>query len=135
MNLNQKEIRWKQRFQNFKSAFMQLEAATALPKLNDLETSGLIQTFEYTFELAWKTLKDYLESEGINTSTPRQVIQESFKANIITNGHSWIDALEKRNLMAHTYNKNLSDQAAQLIKSQYFPLLRELFHTLEKKSL
>jgi hypothetical protein len=57
MNLNQKEIRWKQRFQNFKSAFMQLEAATALPKLNDLETSGLIQTFEYTFELAWKTLK------------------------------------------------------------------------------
>lgn len=133
MNLNQKNVRWKQRFQNFKLAFMQLEAAVNLPKLNDLEASGLVQTFEYTFELAWKTLKDYLESEGISATTPRQVIQESFRANIITDGHTWIDALEKRNLIAHTYNKELSNNALNLIKNAYFPIIKNFLEAMEKK--
>ena len=130
-----KDIRWKQRFQNFKNAYRQLNSAIALPKLSELESTGLVQTFEHIFELAWKTLKDFLKSEGIMAATPRQVIQEAFKANFIINGHTWIDALEKRNLLSHTYSQELSQKAIELIKSSYFPIMEEFKQTFEKKEL
>lgn len=128
-----KDIRWKQRFQNFKNAYRQLDSAIELPQLSELESAGLVQTFEYTFELAWKTLKDFLESEGVVAATPRQVLQEAFKANFIIDGHTWIDALEKRNLLAHSYSKELSKKAVELIKSSYFPIIKDFKATFEKK--
>jgi nucleotidyltransferase substrate binding protein (TIGR01987 family) len=128
-----KDIRWKQRFQNFKNAYKQLDSAIALPELSELESAGLVQTFEYTFELAWKTLKDFLESEGVVAATPRQVIQEGFKANFIIDGHTWIDALEKRNLLSHSYSKELSKKAVELIKTSYFPIMKDFKETFEKK--
>lgn len=120
-----KNIRWRQRFENFLKAFTQLEAAVGQKNLNDLERSGLIQTFEYTYELSWKTLKDFLESEGIAVQTPRETIQEAFKSGFIPDGHSWIDALENRNLLSHTYEKILSLKAEELIKKSYYPFLKK----------
>jgi nucleotidyltransferase substrate binding protein (TIGR01987 family) len=71
-----KDIRWKQRFVNFEKAFLQLQdAIERFDQLDDLAKEGLIQRFEYTFELAWKTLKDYLESEGIINQFPREVLK------------------------------------------------------------
>ena len=128
-----KDIRWKQRFQNFKNAYNQLNSAVEIPKLSELESAGLVQTFEYTFELAWKTLKDFLESEGIVASTPRQTIQEAFKANFIIDGHAWIDALEKRNLLSHSYSKELSQKAVDLIKSSYYPIMKDFKKSFEEK--
>lgn len=130
-----KDIRWKQRFQNFQKVCSRLEAAIGLSQLTELERSGLIQTFEFTFELAWKTLKDHLESEGIVANTPREVIQQAFKAQFITKGHSWIDALEKRNLLAHSYDEGLSLKAEELIKAQYFPFLKEFKEQYEKRTI
>lgn len=128
-----KEIRWKQRFENFEKALFQLDEFIAQPTLNKFEKQGLIQCFEYTFELAWKTLKDYLEAQGFEVKTPRQTIQQAFQSEIISNGHAWIDALEKRNLLAHTYNEENANQAELLIKETYYYFLKELHQCLDSQ--
>ena len=128
-----KSIRWKQRFQNFQKVYSQLELAVHKNELSELERSGLIQTFEYSFELSWKTLKDFLESEGIIATTPRKVIQEAFKAEFIKDGHDWIDALEKRNLLSHCYDEQLSLKVMDLIKKSYFPFIKQFKQDFESK--
>jgi len=127
-----REIRWKQRFSNFKKATMQLTESIEKGELNKLEVQGLIQCFEYTFELAWKTLKDYLEEEGLSVKSPRETIQIAFQSEFITDGHAWIDALEKRNLMAHTYDEARANEAEILIREKYFQIIQELCSKLEK---
>ena len=75
---NLKEIRWRQRYENLKRAYALYQEGVQREELNRLEKEGLIQRFEYTFELSWKTLKDYLEAKGILVSYPRDVIKEAF---------------------------------------------------------
>ena len=128
-----KNIRWKQRFQNFQKVYKQLDAAVFKEELSTLERTGLIKIFECSFELAWKTLKDFLESEGITATTPRQVIQEAFKSQFIKDGHAWIDVLEKRNLLAQCYREELSVKAISLIKRSYFPFLLEFKDSFKSK--
>ena len=119
-------IRWKQRYSNFKKATKQLTEFIAKGELNKFEVQGLIKCFEYTFELAWKTMKDYLELEGFDVKSPRQTIKTALKAGQINNGHTWIDALEKRNLMAHTYNENRAKEAEDLIRNKYYDIIFNL---------
>jgi len=80
---NADEMRWRQRLDNFSNALAQLSAACNQPGYSDLERSGLVQTFEFTFELAWKTLKDLLFYEGYDVSTPRAVIRQGFAADYL----------------------------------------------------
>lgn len=127
----EQDIRWKQRFSNYAKALSQLNEFMEQGELNKFEQQGLIQCFEYTFELAWKTMKDYLESEGFTVPSPRSAIQRAFQAGLIQDGHLWIDALEKRNLMAHTYDEALAQEAINLIRNHYYPVLVALFNTLE----
>src|SRR5690554_1958308 len=108
------DMRWKQRFSNFKKAQKQLTEFIEKEELNKFEIQGLIQCFEYTFELAWKTMKDYLEQEGFTVKSPRSTIKTAFQIQLISDGHTWINALEKRNLMAHTYDENRAEEAATL---------------------
>lgn len=129
MNL---DIRWKQRFSNFKKATLQLTEFIEKEKLNKFEVQGLIQCFEYTFELAWKTLKDYLEQEGFIVNSPRKTLQIAFQVQFITDGHAWIDALEKRNLMAHTYDEARAKEAESLIREKYYPIIKDLCFKLEE---
>ncbi|WP_227762238.1 nucleotidyltransferase substrate binding protein [Zhaonella formicivorans] len=125
------DIRWKQRFSSYKKAITQLTEFIEKPELNKFELQGLIKCFEYTFELAWKTLKDYLNEQGFDVKSPRSAIQTAFQIQLIKDGHVWIDALQKRNLMAHTYNENLAKEAEKLIRKKYYPMLKELSATLE----
>lgn len=124
------DIRWKQRFANLTQAHELLEEALrqGIGTLNQLEKEGLTQRFEYTFELAWKTLKDYLEESGIQLSiaTPREVIKEAFAAKIITDGAQWIRMLDHRNVLSHTYDVKRFETAIQAIEAQYVILLRDL---------
>lgn len=122
------DIRWKQRFNNFEKATKQLQEFMQLEKLNKFEVQGLIQCFEYTFELAWKTMKDYLEQEGFEVKSPRSTIQTGFQIQLIEDGHVWIDALLKRNLMAHTYDESVASQAEQLIRDSYYPAIEKLYY-------
>lgn len=127
------DVRWKQRLDNFRKAFSQLTEFIEKPELNKFEQQGLIQCFEYSFELAWKTMKDYLEEQGFSIKSPRMAIQTGFQIQLLQDGHTWIDALEKRNLMAHTYDENLTNEVEKLIRTSYYPILKELYNALEDR--
>ncbi len=131
--LMMQDIRWKQRFDNFHKAFMQLTEFIDKGELNKFEVQGLIQCFEYTFELGWKTMKDYLEQEGFDVKSPRSTIQTAFQSELIIDGHIWIDMLEKRNMMAHTYNDTYAQEAEQLIKDQYYIALKKLIEKFREE--
>lgn len=131
--MNAKGIRWRQRFSNFKKAYIQFDSAIKdFDKLSLLEKEGLIQRFEYTFELAWKTIKDYLESQQVMVEFPREVIKSAFAHNIIKDGEVWMDMLEKRNLMAHTYDEERFNLAVYKIKNEYYDSITQIYIYLGK---
>jgi nucleotidyltransferase substrate binding protein (TIGR01987 family) len=128
------DIRWKQRFSNYKKAFSNLKEFLLVENLNKLETQGLIKAFEYTFELALKTLQDFLKEEGYSDITgPKSVIQESFKIGIISDGTTWSDMLQKRNLTSHTYNLKTADNIAADIRNSFYELFKDLYIELSGK--
>ena len=96
----------------------------------------MIQRFEYTFELAWKTLKDYLIYGGVGFDqiTPRSVIKEAFAAKIIRDGQTWINMLEQRNLMSHTYDRRTFETVFAAISGQYLVALEQVFAWLKDKA-
>lgn len=133
-----KEIRWEQRFENFSRAFNLLSGVflgKTTDQFSNLEKEGIVQRFEYTFELAWKTLKDYLEYTGtqLQQITPREVIKEAFAAKIIRDGETWIKMLEHRNMMSHTYSQATFEKAVKAINIIYLPAIRQLFELLKTK--
>jgi nucleotidyltransferase substrate binding protein (TIGR01987 family) len=124
------DIRWQQRFSNYRKALAQLEKFIVKDELSDLEEQGLIKAFEYTYELAWNTMKDYLEYQGIlEVAGSRDTIRESFKINLISNGEEWMDMLVSRNLTSHSYNEETADEIADAVVNVYF----DLFKLLETK--
>jgi nucleotidyltransferase substrate binding protein (TIGR01987 family) len=93
----------------------------------------VIKAYEFSFELGWKTLKDLLAYEGIDAPLPRQVIREAFAAGLLPDGQVWIDMLEQRNLMAHTYDLKRAQRALVLIRGTFAPALRSLAQNLEQR--
>lgn len=127
---NLKDIRWKQRFENFSKSYKLLEKYSKQPIVTELERAGIIQFFEMTFELAWKVLKDYLEAEEIMVKSPREAVKQAFSMGIIDNGHVWIDALSDRNLTTHTYDEELANKMVKEIVKIYFPELKKMYDKL-----
>ena len=131
------DIRWRQRFENFDRALGLLREALAngQESLSPLEQEGAAQRLEYTLELAWKCMKDYLEDSGVTISpaTPRQVIKEAFVAKIITDGQTWIDMLNHRNLLSHTYDFAVFEEAIRATEDRYLPTLHSLHQFLSKE--
>ncbi|MFH0798702.1 MAG: nucleotidyltransferase substrate binding protein [Pseudomonadota bacterium] len=128
-----KTIRWQQRFENYEKAFAQLEKTIAIKKPNDAERAGLIQFFEVSFELAWKTLRDYLESAGYTTQSPRDAIKQAFQSQLISNGEAWLEALDNRNLTVHTYDEKTAVKIETLIRKSYYPELKAFHKDFGKK--
>ena len=124
------DIRCKQRFQNYEKASALLSDALkdGADKLSLLEKEGALQRFEFTFELAWKVMKDYLEESGvvINPVTPKNVIKQAFVAKIIENGQVWIDMLMSRNLMSHTHDFIKFEAIAKDVETKYLSELKKL---------
>lgn len=125
------ELRWKQRLDNFDRAYHLLqEAVTSKPltAYTDLEQEGIAQRFEFTFELAWKTMKDYLDTQGVIISpvTPRNVIKEAFSAGILEDGQTWIDMMLDRNLLAHNYDFSRFQEVLTHLVDRYMPALTAL---------
>lgn len=117
------DIRWQQRFESFDRALTLLREALARgpSALNQLEKEGVIQRFEYTLELAWKTIKDYLEQSGLTLTavTPRQVIKDAFAARVLADGQTWIDMIDHRNLLSHTYDPANFEEAVEAVHDRY----------------
>ena len=124
------DIRWQQRFENFDRAVALLREPIerGVTLLSNLEKEGTIQRFEVTVELAWKILHDYLTSEGrvVQSVTPRNVFKEAFATGIVRDGQVWIDMLNHRNLLSHTYDASVFDQAVLELRDRYFPAIKEL---------
>ena len=130
---NLKEIRWKQRFENFDKSYKLLKKYSNQEITTELERAGIIQFFEMTFELAWKVLKDYLESEGYMVKSPRETVKQAFQIGLIDNGHIWIDALSNRNLTTLTYDEKLATKMTSEILNAYLPELDKLYNKLSKE--
>ena len=135
----QQDVRWKQRFQNFDRAVALLREPIArdVTTLSNLEKEGTVQRFEFAVELAWKTLKDYLEHEGrvIAPVTPRNVVKEAFAARILDDGQVWVDMLDHRNLLSHTYDEAEFDRAVLAIRDCYLGAFELLHAWLKARAL
>ena len=121
------DIRWLQRFDNFKRAFARLSEASELAEqrdLSDLERQGLIQAFEFTHELAWNTFKDFLAARA------------AFAAELIENGEAWMEMIKHRNESSHTYNDDVAGKIMEAVLSLYVPAFEAFqrrFLELEKE--
>ena len=124
------DIRWQQRFQNFDRAFVLLrEACERDPaSLSQLEKEGMVQRFEFAFELAWKTLKDYLDASGVRLDviTPRATIKQAFAAKLLQDGQVWIDMMLLRNMLSHSYDFKTFETSLGKIREHYFPAFDRL---------
>jgi nucleotidyltransferase substrate binding protein (TIGR01987 family) len=128
----EKDVRWLQRFSNYRKALSQLEKFVIKGNLSELEEQGLIKAFEYTYELAWNTLKDYLQYQGITDITgSRDVIREAFKADLIIKGEKWMQMLQSRNLTSHSYNEDTADEIVESVLNSYFNEFKALESKLE----
>lgn len=126
--MENKDIRWKQRFQNFEKAFTFFDDVVKKESFTPIEISGLVQVFEFTFELGWKTVKDYLYLQGIETHFPREAIKEGFQTHVIQDGHVWMEMLEKRNELSHTYNETVARHAVDVIRGKYYPAILQVYN-------
>jgi len=126
------DVRWRQRFENFKQALAQLLGAVELARvrpLSKLEQQGLIQGFEFTHEMAWNTLKDFLIARrGPNARIygSRDATREAFAADLIDDGDIWMKMLESRNATTHTYDEATADGIAREILTRYVPEFEKL---------
>jgi len=129
------KIRWKQRFENYSKALSQLQSALQQKKFSVLEKDGVIKRFEFTFELAWKTLQDILQDRGYHDiKGPKPVIKQAFQDGILSDGQAWIDMLNDRNNSTHLYDENEARKIFDNIQIKYFGLLNELKIFLEKNA-
>jgi len=126
------DIRWLQRYANFRKALRKLEAALEVKTPSELERAGIIQMFEFTTELAWNTLKDLLEYQGENGIIgSREAINLAFQKGIIRDGEAWLGTLKSRNLSSHTYQESVAIDIENLIRSVYYQLFADLNATLQ----
>lgn len=137
LNMEQ-DIRWVQRFDNYEKAcrkvFEITDSGKTLNDLSELEKEGLIQRFEYTFELAWKTLQDYLLYLGFEFQPgPNSTIQLAFENNILADHDAWRKMAKARNLTSHAYNETEVMEIASDIFSTYSLLLKQLYNYLNKR--
>ena len=152
MNMSDKDIRWQQRFSNFVKALRKLTQAIEFAEkelknkdidissedankvLGDIIKEGLIQRFEYTHELAWNVMKDFLEEVGnIKTYGSKDATQEAFKAGLIKDGDTWMGMIKSRNKTSHTYNEETANEIYLKITDFYYPALLAFRETMEEK--
>ncbi len=132
--MENKDIRWQQRFNNYLKALKQLEKFIDKgDALNELEEQGMIKAFEYTYELAWNTIKDFYEGQGeANIQGSRDAIQLAFKRGLISDGDAWMEMIKDRNRTSHTYNQETAEEIANNILNSYYAAYTDLKEVFEK---
>lgn len=126
------DIRWKQRFYNYQKALTQLTKFIEKEELNELEEQGMIKAFEYTYELAWKVIKDYYEEQGeVTIQGSRDALRLAFQRGLITDGENWMKMIQSRIATVHTYNLEIAQQINRDIQNIYFQLFRQFKEKME----
>ena len=122
------DIRWKQRFENYQKAYCRLEEAINTKDLNELERNGLIQRFEFTLDLAWKVLKDYLQYKGFAFKpSPKDTLRVAQQSEYITYAQELIDGLDIRNELSHDYSGEKFTTAEKIFREETFVALKKLY--------
>lgn len=125
------DVRWKQRLQNYRKALQQLRAALQVKAPDILQKQGIIQCFEYTFELAWKTLQDFMtEAKGYRDKGPKPTLEQAFQDGYLVDGVVWLDMLKSRNLTSHLYDEQEVERIYTKVVSAYaqqFEALQDFF--------
>jgi nucleotidyltransferase substrate binding protein (TIGR01987 family) len=133
--MNQQDIRWQQRFQNFLKAYSLLEKGVVQYRtkgLSELEEQGLIQRFEFTHELAWNVLKDYIEYQGNTELTgSRDTTREAFNKGLVQDGEGWMEMIKSRNKSSHTYNEDTAKEIISNIINWYYGLFLDFKAKME----
>jgi nucleotidyltransferase substrate binding protein (TIGR01987 family) len=149
--MSTQDIRWQQRFSNYVKAFLKLEEAVLKIKeefnidengtiaednfLDDIIKEGLIQRFEYTHELAWNVMKDFLAHSGSNNIFgSKDATREAFALGLISNGEVWMDMISSRNKTSHTYNEETADDIFIKIINEYYPEFKQFKNKMEALS-
>ena len=125
--------RFQERKKEFSKALERLKEALQEDE-TEIVVDGVLHRFEFTFELAWKTMKDYLEYDGVinKIGSPREIIKESFKYGLIEDGEEWIKMMLARNSLSHLYDQETSREIYSDIKEEYVNLLENLNGKLEE---
>lgn len=124
------------RFNQYKNVVDRLEEVIETYKNNNSQiiVDAMIQRFEFCVELSGKLLKDYLSNENVGDfNSPRSVMKEAYKMNLITEGELWLDMLEDRNLTSHTYDEIVANAIRDNILNTHYVLLKRLKDTMEEK--
>ncbi len=122
-----------QRFLHFQKAFGSLSEAIIQENLNELEQNGLIQRFEFTLELAWKTLKDFLEEEWFEVHSPKETIRQAFHAGYISDAQVWIDMIDIRNAFSHDYDGHFFHEKESFLRNEVYGAMWELLRFFTEK--
>jgi nucleotidyltransferase substrate binding protein (TIGR01987 family) len=131
-SIMEQDIRWQQRLVNFKKAYQRLKKYMEKDELNDLELEGLVQSFEYNFELAWNLIKDYFESQGESGILGSQdAFRLAFQRGLIDDGEIWMDMIKSRTLTSHTYQEEMIKKITNNIVQFYFPAFGKLLKSFE----
>ena len=133
--MEEQDIRWEQRFSNYKKALTKLGEAVQLNSvraLSELEKQGIIQAFEYTHELAWKVMQDFFIDQG-NTEIrgSKDATRQAFSVELISDGDHWMEMIKNRNLTSHTYNEEISEEIYRNIVDVFYPLFVTFRETME----
>ncbi|MDR2171349.1 MAG: nucleotidyltransferase substrate binding protein [Planctomycetaceae bacterium] len=127
------ELRWRQRLENLNRSFKHFELACKQNHYSELELAGLIKSYELTFELCWKTLKDYLQNDGIDAKTPREIIKKSYQVALIENVDQWLEALDVRNQFSLIYDEQIAKTAVPYVKETLYPMIQLCVKMLNEK--
>ena len=134
--MNPTDVRWQQRFSNFRRALAQLAEAVDLSQVRELsrlERQGVIQAFEFTHELAWNVLKDYLQDQGNpDIKGSKDATRAAFKVQLIADGESWMAMIQSRNISSHTYDERTADLLVNAVMGSYYAQFVALQTTMEK---
>ena len=126
--MENKDIRWKQRFTNFEKAFLKLKEAVEAKELNELERNGLVQRFEFTLDLSWKVMKDFLEEKGfIFKPSPKDTIRLAQQSEFIDYAQQLIDGFDIRNELSHDYNGAKFEKSEEKLREEVYPALERLY--------
>jgi nucleotidyltransferase substrate binding protein (TIGR01987 family) len=132
--MENKDIRWKQRFSNFEKAFQKLEEAIDEEELNELERNGLVQRFEFTLELSWKVMKDFLEHKGFSFKpSPKDTFRQAQQSKFIDYAQQLIDGLDIRNELSHDYDGEKFEKSEEKLREEIFPALQKLYQLFKEQ--
>lgn len=128
----QQDIRWRQRYSNFRRSIDNLEEALATAEPSKLERQGIIKAFELCYELAWKTLQDYLAELGYqNTIGPKPVVRQAFEIGLVHDGELWARMHRARNESAHLYSEQKAVALEKELRDDFAPALSQLAADLQ----